>query len=183
VRGVLVSEEHEDLVDPLRDAFKVRSLEPLMDGVANVPSVRASSDAAALLLYTSGTTGKPKGAVLTHANLSIQQKVVAEAWGMTKDDVLLHALPLHHMHGLCIALLNALGVGATSHMMSFDAPKIWDAMEHASVFMAVPAMYHRLFAAFDAADETTRASWGKSAKALRLATSGSAALPVGLASR
>ncbi len=183
VRGVLVSEEHEAHVDPLRDGFKVRSLEPLMDGAANIPSSFATADAPALQLYTSGTTGKPKGAVLTHGNLSVQQKLLGEAWGFTEKDVLLHALPLHHMHGLCIALMTALGAGACIEMTSFDAPKIWDAMERATSFMAVPAMYHRLFAAFDAADEAARARWAANAKNLRLATSGSAALPVGLASR
>src|SRR5205823_6384002 len=60
----------------------------------------------------------PKGAVLTHANLAVQQRLVGEAWGFGPDDVLLHALPLHHMHGLAIALLTALGVGATTRIVS-----------------------------------------------------------------
>ena len=87
------------------------------------------------------------------------------------------------MHGLAIALLTALGAGATTRLTSFVAPEIWDAMADATVFMGVPSMYHRLFLAFDAADEATRARWSASAKALRLATSGSAALPVTLAER
>jgi malonyl-CoA/methylmalonyl-CoA synthetase len=87
------------------------------------------------------------------------------------------------MHGLAIAFFTALGAGATTRMTHFDAPAIWDAMKDATVFMGVPAMYHRLFVAFDAADEATRARWASHAKALRLATSGSAALPVTIAER
>jgi malonyl-CoA/methylmalonyl-CoA synthetase len=137
----------------------------------------------ALQLYTSGTTGRPKGAVLTHANLAIQQELVGSAWGFSDRDVLLHSLPLHHMHGLAIALLTALGAGATIRLRPFDARSLWDEMHEASVFMGVPAMYHRLFVAFDAATDEERARWSRHAHALRLATSGSAALPVTLAER
>ncbi len=138
----------------------------------------------ALMLYTSGTTGKPKGALLTHENLVTQQLLLREAWGWNANDVLLHVLPLHHMHGLCIALLSALGAGATVRMLSaFDAGRVFREMEHATVFMAVPTIYAKLFAAFDAAAPEERARWTRNASALRLATSGSAALPVGLAER
>jgi len=87
------------------------------------------------------------------------------------------------MHGLAIALLTALGAGATTRLTTFDAPAIWDAMGDATVFMGVPAMYHRLLGAEAAVSAPTRARWGASAKQLRLATSGSAALPVTLAER
>src|SRR5262249_46458271 len=139
---------------------------------------------AALQLYTSGTTGKPKGAILSHANLAIQQQLIAEAWGWSARDVLLHALPLHHLHGLGVALLTALAVGASVRMVpAFHAPAIWDAMPRSTVFMGVPTMYAKLFAAFDAADDATRARWTAGATSLRLATSGSAALPVTLGER
>jgi malonyl-CoA/methylmalonyl-CoA synthetase len=138
----------------------------------------------ALQLYTSGTTGKPKGAVLTHDNLSMQQEVLGEAWEMCESDMLLHALPLHHMHGLCIALLTALGAGASVRMLPrFDANAVWDSMGSSTVWMAVPTMYAKLMAAFDAADPETRRMWGAGARGLRLATSGSAALPVSLGLR
>jgi malonyl-CoA/methylmalonyl-CoA synthetase len=139
---------------------------------------------AALQLYTSGTTGKPKGAVITHENLTVQQELLAAAWEFHADDVLLHALPLHHMHGLAIALLTALGIGATTRMLpAFDARRLWDEMGTSTVLMAVPTMYARLLAAFDEADPPTRARWTSSARGLRLATSGSAALPTTLAER
>jgi malonyl-CoA/methylmalonyl-CoA synthetase len=151
---------------------------------APAPAAATRPSDAALQLYTSGTTGKPKGAVLTHENLAVQQALVGEAWGWSSDDVLVHALPLHHMHGLAIALLTAIGAGASVQFVHpFDAARVWDAMERATVFMAVPTMYNKLFAALDAADAPTRARWEKSASKLRLATSGSAALPVTLGQR
>jgi malonyl-CoA/methylmalonyl-CoA synthetase len=147
------------------------------------PVLVRESDAA-LQLYTSGTTGKPKGAILTHANLSTQQALIEKAWGWRSTDVLCHVLPLHHMHGLAIALLSALGAGACAHMLPrFDASETWGKMARASVFMAVPTIYAKLLAALDAADAPTRARWSAHARALRLATSGSAALPVTLAER
>ena len=143
-----------------------------------------AAEDAALQLYTSGTTGKPKGAIITHANLAIQQELLGGAWGWTPDDVLLHALPLHHLHGLGIALLTALGAGARTRILpGFDAMTVWNAMASCSVFMAVPTMYAKLLASFDAADDQKRARWTANAKGLRLATSGSAALPVTLAER
>jgi len=138
----------------------------------------------ALQLYTSGTTGKPKGAVIAHGNLAVQQAVLGQAWGWRADDVLLHVLPLHHMHGLAIALLPAIAAGAATRFLGgFEARTAWDAMGEASVFMAVPTIHAKLFAAFDAADSATRARREASARALRLVTSGSAALPVTLGQR
>ncbi|MEI7893081.1 MAG: acyl-CoA synthetase [Myxococcales bacterium] len=151
-------------------------------GQGALPAVGASSPA--LQLYTSGTTGKPKGAVLTHENLAVQQQVIGETWGMSPRDRLLHALPLHHMHGLVIALLTALGAGACVRLLPrFDATRVWEELAHATTFMAVPTMYVRLLEAFDAADKCTQERWAGSARALRLATSGSAALPVRVGQR
>ncbi len=191
VRTALVSAPLRELGSALEGACEVRDLASLsgsspvgaVDAREIVRTSKLQESSPALQLYTSGTTGKPKGAVLTHGNIGIQQKLVGEAWGFSPDDVLLHALPLHHMHGLAIALLTALGAGAATRMRSFDAPAIWDEMASATVFMGVPAMYHRLFLAFDAATDDQRARWAANAKNLRLATSGSAALPVTLAER
>ncbi len=125
-----------------------------------------------------------KGLVLTHANLSVQQDVIGRAWGHAASDVLVHALPLHHLHGLGIALLNVLGAGGSARLLPhFDAERIWESLAGATLFMGVPTMYTKLFAAFDAADPATRARWSTSARGLRLATSGSAALPVTLGER
>ena len=143
---------------------------------ASAPDVAIDAEDPALMLYTSGTTGKPKGAVISHRALATQQALLAQAWGLASSDVLLHALPLHHMHGLCIALLSCLGAGATIRMLpSFDAARVWREIERSTVFMAVPTIYKKLF---DSPSDCMQ-----NAKKLRLATSGSAALPVTLAAR
>jgi malonyl-CoA/methylmalonyl-CoA synthetase len=172
---VIVSSEAmrsiSDQLEGVRDVATLASHEP-----GPLPAI--AEGAPACMLYTSGTTGKPKGAILTHENIGLQQKLVGEAWGFSERDILLHTLPLHHMHGLCIALLTAIGAGASVIMDGFDAAKVWSRMSEATVFMGVPSMYHRLFAALDAGHASADA-----AKHLRLATSGSAALPVSLAER
>jgi len=141
-------------------------------------------DADALQLYTSGTTGKPKGAILTHANLDANTGLLETAWGISTSDVLLHTLPLHHTHGLVVALLTTLRAGGHVRMRTdFDAARVWNEMERATTFMAVPTIYSKLLAALDGVDEKTRERWMQYARNLRLATSGSAALPVKIAER
>jgi malonyl-CoA/methylmalonyl-CoA synthetase len=186
VRRVLVSPE---LADSAAFLAPERALH-VSDDLARAPgeaAARSPSDAdPALQLYTSGTTGKPKGAVLTHGNLGVQQELLAEAWGLHEDDVLLHLLPLHHMHGLCIALLSTVGAGAATRFLRggpFDAPAAWEAAAEATVLMAVPTIHARLFDAFDAAPAEARARWQEIGRRLRLVTSGSAALPVTLGDR
>jgi malonyl-CoA/methylmalonyl-CoA synthetase len=187
VGTILVSRDLEERVTALGPGRRVLRLDEVRaregaDDAGEIATPRPTD--AALQLYTSGTTGKPKGAVLTHDNLAVQQDLLGAAWGWRPGDVLLHALPLHHLHGLGIALLTALGAGASVRMLpAFDATAIWDAMAVSTVVMGVPTMYTKLFACFDAADEPTRARWTEGARGLRLATSGSAALPVSLGER
>ncbi len=183
LRTILVTPDQRARAESFAGERVLVDVDALPAGAPASPAAPAAGDPA-LMLYTSGTTGKPKGAVLTHGNLATQQRLVGEAWGWSSADVLLHTLPLHHMHGLCIALLSALGAGASARMLpGFDAARVWEAMGESTVFMAVPTIYAKLFAAEAAADEPTRARWMQNAKNLRLATSGSAALPVTLAER
>jgi malonyl-CoA/methylmalonyl-CoA synthetase len=127
----------------------------------------------ALIGFTSGTTGAPKGAVLTHANLLANAESLRLAWRWTPDDRLVHALPLFHGHGLCAGLFGTLNAGASVVILGgFDPGLVLDAVEERSgtLFFGVPTMYFRLAAS------------GRSSelRKLRLAVSGSAPLPADL---
>jgi malonyl-CoA/methylmalonyl-CoA synthetase len=108
------------------------------------PMARRPDDIAAIL-YTSGTTGKPKGAMLTHANLVSNGETLVDLWRFTQDDRLIHALPIFHVHGLFVAVHCALFSGATMIFLPrFDAGAVIRHMAHASVLMGVPTFYTRL---------------------------------------
>jgi malonyl-CoA/methylmalonyl-CoA synthetase len=140
-----------------------------------------SPDRPALMIYTSGTTGRPKGAVHTHGSLAAMVDGMIEAWAWTPADRTLLVLPLNHVHGLVNITLTALAVGATCEAPGgFENAHVWErlASGELTVFMAVPTVYARLTAAWEAGDEATRARWSHGTAGLRLMVSGSAALPV-----
>ncbi len=127
----------------------------------------------ALLGYTSGTTGAPKGALLSHGNLLASAQAVAMAWRWTREDRLLLCLPLFHAHGLCVGLHGTLLVGGSALLLpGFDLDRVFDAIgdHNCTMFFGVPTMYHRLAHSVRAADLA----------ALRLCVSGSAPLPTSL---
>jgi malonyl-CoA/methylmalonyl-CoA synthetase len=133
----------------------------------------AAPEDPALIGYTSGTTGSPKGAVLSHANLLAGSESVALAWRWTAADRLVLALPLFHAHGLCVGLHGTLLAGASAVLLPrFEVDAVLDAAgEHeVSMFFGVPTMYHRL-AQSARVSELAR---------LRLCVSGSAPLPAEL---
>ena len=134
---------------------------------------RRSGDEPALIGYTSGTTGRPKGAVLSHANLLASVRALELAWRWTPDDVLVLPLPLFHMHGLGVGLHGTLAVGARAVLQPTFAPDaVFDAIQQhqATMFFGVPTMYSRLVASSRAAELS----------ALRLCVSGSAPMPAEL---
>ncbi|MEI9851248.1 MAG: AMP-binding protein [Sphingomonas sp.] len=169
------------LVDPAR-AAAVRALAPAAavltldargEGIATPPAafetVPRGPDDLAAILYTSGTTGRSKGAMLSHANLSSNALTLVEQWRFTADDVLIHALPVYHVHGLFVALHCALLSGAAIRFhRSFDADAILADMAGSTVLMGVPTFYVRLAAH----PGLTR----KAAANMRLFVSGSAPL-------
>lgn len=134
-----------------------------------------------LIVYTSGTTGKPKGAVHTHAGIRAQIEMLVEAWGWSGSDRTLLVLPLHHVHGLVNVVCCALWCGARCDVLTrFDAEETMARMEAGSltVFMAVPTVYARLMAARDDAAPDHRSRMTEGCRSMRLMVSGSAALPV-----
>jgi malonyl-CoA/methylmalonyl-CoA synthetase len=127
------------------------------DGEGSLPDlVRQSGEASALpeaygagapaaIVYTSGTTGRSKGAVLTRNNLASNAAVLAEAWRFTADDVLLHVLPLFHVHGLFAAINTVLASGSSLLLLPrFDAASTLNHLPGVTVFMGVPTHYTRL---------------------------------------
>ncbi len=110
------------------------------------PATKSADDLAAIL-YTSGTTGRSKGAMLTHGNLLSNAEVLKDYWGWTEGDVLIHALPIFHVHGLFVALHGALLNGSKILWFSkFDPKRIAAKLPEATVFMGVPTLYVRLLA-------------------------------------
>jgi malonyl-CoA/methylmalonyl-CoA synthetase len=134
-----------------------------------------------MILYTSGTTSRPKGVVTTHANIAAQITSLVDAWEWSADDRILLCLPLHHVHGIINVVSCALWSGATCEMLSrFEANAVWDRIVCGSqtLFMAVPTIYAKLIAAWDAVSPERRAALSAACSRLRLMVSGSAALPV-----
>lgn len=110
-------------------------------------TVEVSEDALASILYTSGTTGRSKGAMLTHGNLGSNALVLREHWGWRSDDVLLHILPIFHIHGLFVAVNGALLAGAKMIWLpKFDAKAVIRHLSAATLMMGVPTFYVRLLA-------------------------------------
>jgi len=147
---------------------------------ADVHDEQAQQAGAALMLYTSGTTARPKGVLITHRNLTAQITTLVEAWEWNADDRILHVLPLHHVHGIVNALCCALWVGACCEFARPDARRIWQRLASGEItlFMAVPTIYRRLIDAWEAAAPDEQRRWSEGAARLRLMVSGSAALPV-----
>jgi malonyl-CoA/methylmalonyl-CoA synthetase len=120
---------------------RARDHPPQFDTVTSAPGDLAA------LLYTSGTTGRSKGAMLTHRNLATNALALVEYWSFTRGDVLLHALPLFHVHGLFVACHCALlSASRLLWLPRFDAAEVIRLLPHATVMMGVPTYYARLLA-------------------------------------
>jgi len=146
------------------------------DGLPHLGSNRR-----AMIIYTSGTTGRPKGAVSTHQIIGSQIASLVEAWRWSPADYLLLVLPMHHVHGIVNGLGSALAVRATCEILpAFDAERVWERLTsgEVTVFTAVPTIYNRLIASWEAAAPDIRTQRSDAVRGLRLMMSGSAALPV-----
>jgi malonyl-CoA/methylmalonyl-CoA synthetase len=168
-----------------RPVLEVNEVLSVRDGAGSaLPHVPA--ERGALILYTSGTTGRPKGVLTTHANLVAQIGSLVEAWQWQPDDHVVLVLPLHHVHGILNVICCALWSGARCSVAPrFEAVDTWERLAggELTLFMAVPTIYRRLVEAWDAADPPTRERWSRGSRGLRLMVSGSAALPVQILER
>ena len=117
----------------------------ILDGNDNFEDAPATWDTSAAILYTSGTTGRSKGAMLTHANLASNALALIEIWKFTADDVLLHALPVYHTHGLFVGMNTVLfSGGQLLFHRKFNTEAIMRDLPNATTFMGVPTFYTRL---------------------------------------
>ncbi len=127
-----------------RLGMQVIALEHLPAG-ERPPMPQIDADSPAAILYTSGTTGRPKGAVLDHGNLLAQGRGALEVWRWTASDVLVHALPLFHLHGLGMGLHGTLLSGGRAVLVAFNPETVVDQLTHGgTMFFGVPSMYQRL---------------------------------------
>ncbi|XP_072527486.1 malonate--CoA ligase ACSF3, mitochondrial [Salminus brasiliensis] len=192
---LLGGEPYVDVLEPLAQKLGLpclhlpptSSLDSLQ--AAEPQSAEALSDWAerpAMLIYTSGTTGRPKGVLHTHSSLQAMVQGLVSEWGWSRDDVILHTLPLHHVHGIVNKLLCPLWVGATCTMLpEFDAQKVWEGLLSSeaptvSVFMAVPTIYSKLIQHYEQHFTQTHVQdfiRAACKERIRLMVSGSAALP------
>ncbi|XP_030526506.1 probable CoA ligase CCL8 [Rhodamnia argentea] len=200
VSMILSTEDHHDLmqnvaaktaakcslIPPVGSSSKTSTHETFQE---NFQSHEREGEDPALIVYTSGTTGKPKGVVHTHKSISAQVKTLVEAWEYTSTDQFLHCLPLHHVHGLFNALLAPLYAGSSVEFMpKFSVRAIWQrwresypdgskAADAITVFTGVPTMYTRLIQGYEAMDPDLQAQSASAASHLRLMMCGSSALP------
>jgi acyl-CoA synthetase (AMP-forming)/AMP-acid ligase II len=165
--------------DPLSHSTNLNSSPTLPQFTSTFPLSQR-----ALIIYTSGTTSRPKGCVTTHETLAFQARSLVQAWKYQRSDHLIHILPLHHVHGVINGLTATLLAGGTVEMHSRFDPKIvwdrWAEVGSSTMFMAVPTVYSRLIDYFDTNIRGTQSEPAarQGAQALRLTVSGSAALPV-----
>jgi malonyl-CoA/methylmalonyl-CoA synthetase len=177
----VASETYADLLGPLAGS---RGIEMLGLGEVDAnpgtfPEI--DLDRPAMILFTSGTTGRPKGVVSTHANIEAQIRSLVEAWEWTAEDRILLTLPLHHIHGIVNVIGCALWSGARCDILpAFDAVEVVDRLTNGdlTLYMAVPTIYHRLIAHLEGVSDEQRVRFKEGVGGLRLMVSGSAALPV-----
>ncbi|MFS4492705.1 acyl-CoA synthetase [Maribacter sp. 2308TA10-17] len=179
---VITHKDYIDFLKPLEKELDI-SILPLEDflvkNTSSLPNIQP--ERRAMILYTSGTTSKPKGVVTTHANIEAQITTLVNAWEWEANDYILNILPLHHVHGIINVMSCALWSGACCEFLpKYDAHEVWSIIKSGrlSLFMAVPTIYYKLISYWDKAPSEEQKELSDAASKLRLMVSGSAALPV-----
>ena len=182
---LVVSKEFKEVVAPYlqKSTISVIVIEEINDQQLAFPELLPSIDKQrnALILYTSGTTNKPKGVVTTHINIEAQISTLINAWAWSSNDRITCVLPLHHVHGIINVVGCSLWAGATCYFTAGFSPKlIFELIEQdkLNVFMAVPTIYYKLIAYIETLAMNEQNSLRESMKKFRLMVCGSAALPV-----
>jgi len=184
VTRLITSAEYRDSLQALCKGLDIELLladEVLVGEARPLPEIELSRRA--LMLFTSGTTSKPKGVVSTHKTVQAQITTLVQAWEWTEEDVIPLFLPLHHIHGIINILSCGLWAGATVHLYTkFDVPRITDEIIAGTfnVFMAVPTIYVKLIQYFDSIEQDRVSKICDGFASMRLMISGSAACPVKL---
>ena len=182
VTQVIVDEQTLGGIEGLCDRLSIRIAtvsDTLTDSVSPLPEL--SPARRAMIVFTSGTTSKPKGAVTTHGNIAAQIETLVTAWEWQADDVIPLFLPLHHVHGIINVLSCALWTGATVHAMpKLDLAALCSqvAADTFSVFMAVPTIYVKLIDHLQTLEDGEVEGVSEGFANMRLNVSGSAACPV-----
>ena len=171
--------EFREFLDPLGALAPIRLFEDLSGAEGNLPAIGPGRRA--MILYTSGTTGLPKGVVTTHGHIRAQITALTQAWEWGPDDQVLNVLPLHHVHGIINMLGCALWSGACCEFLPrFEPGAVFDSFRKGRVnlFMAVPTIYFKLIGHFQELPEKEQKELAECMGRFRLMVSGSAALPV-----
>lgn len=181
ISALICAPEFAEILNPLALAkgLTILSTEEEYSLAGDLPDIDTARRA--MILYTSGTTGNPKGVVTKHRAIEAQIQMLVQAWQWQTDDYILNILPLHHVHGIINVLSCALWSGACNEFLpKFDAAAVFNKFLEGRInlFMAVPTIYYKLIAHYESLREQEQQALSDGLRSFRLMVSGSAALPI-----
>lgn len=181
---IIVSSQYKAILHDYCRDHKIHLIEvDQLSTASSLPLPELKNEDPAMILYTSGTTNKPKGVVLTHGNLIAQMDTLIHAWEWSNQDHTLCVLPLHHVHGIVNVVGCSNRIGAICEFLpGFSAEKVFDLFlkGEINVFMAVPTIYFKLIAYWETLSKEKQEALYHAMSKFRLMVCGSAALPVSI---